>query len=160
MRNTSITWSYPVSVHVLTIYFSGINSVSLFAFPQQLNAILCSPSIWYNYKSVTSLHLTFLNLQCPTSIILYSLPCMLNFFPSFHFPKMPTSWELVSFSRGQIQKVLLLFSTYALQPSRLIVQSGLDVPNFATRRLHTCHHVRAPSGGRRNCGREMSGNFA
>ena len=53
----------------------------------------------------------------------------------------------------------LLFSTYALQPSRLIVRSGLDVPTFATRRLHACHHARAPSGGRWNCGREMSGNF-
>ena len=31
---------------------------------------------------------------------------------------------------------LLLFSTYALQPSRLIVRSGLDIPTFATRRLH------------------------
>jgi len=55
---------------------------------------------------------------------------------------------------------LLLFSTYALQPSRLIVRSGLDVPAFATRRLRACHHTRAPSGGRRNCGREISGNFA
>ena len=51
-------------------------------------------------------------------------------------------------------------STYALQPSRLIVRSGLDVQTFATRRLHACHHARAPSGGRWNCGREMSGNFA
>jgi len=42
----------------------------------------------------------------------------------------------------------------------LIVRSGLDVPTFATRRLHACHHVRAPSGGRWNCGREMSDNFA
>jgi hypothetical protein len=49
---------------------------------------------------------------------------------------------------------------YALQPLRLIVRSGLDVPTFATRRLHACHHARAPSGGRWNCGREMSGNFA
>jgi hypothetical protein len=47
---------------------------------------------------------------------------------------------------------LLLFSTYALQPSRLIVRSGLDVATFATRRLHACHHARAPSGGRWNCG--------
>jgi len=31
---------------------------------------------------------------------------------------------------------LFFFSTYALQPSRLIVGSGLDVPTFATRRLH------------------------
>jgi hypothetical protein len=34
---------------------------------------------------------------------------------------------------------ILLFLTYALQPSRLIVRSGLDVPTFATRRLHACH---------------------
>ena len=40
----------------------------------------------------------------------------------------------------------------ALHPLRLIVRSGLDVP--------TCHHGRAPSGGKWNCGREMSGNFA
>jgi hypothetical protein len=32
--------------------------------------------------------------------------------------------------------LVLLFSTYALQPSRLIVRSGLDVPNFTTRCLH------------------------
>ena len=43
---------------------------------------------------------------------------------------------------------------------RLIVRSWLDVPTFATRRLHACHHATAPSGGRWNCGREMSGNFA
>jgi hypothetical protein len=36
---------------------------------------------------------------------------------------------------------------------RLIVRSWLDVPTFATRRLHACHHARAPSGGRWNCGR-------
>jgi hypothetical protein len=50
--------------------------------------------------------------------------------------------------------------TYTLQPSRLIVRSGLDVSTLATRRLHACHHVRAPSGGKWNCGREMSGNFS
>ena len=49
---------------------------------------------------------------------------------------------------------------YALQPLRLIVRSGLDVPTFATRRLHACHNARAPSGGRWNCGREMSEDFA
>jgi len=42
---------------------------------------------------------------------------------------------------------------------RLIVRSWLDVPTFGTRRLHACHHARAPSGGRWNCGRETSGNF-
>jgi hypothetical protein len=55
--------------------------------------------------------------------------------------------------------VLYLFSTYALQPSRLIVPSGLEVLTFATRRLHACHDARAPSGGRWNCGQEMSGKF-
>jgi len=55
---------------------------------------------------------------------------------------------------------IIFFSTYVLQPTRLIVRSGLDVPTFATRLLHACHHARAPSGGRWNCGREMSGNFA
>jgi len=43
---------------------------------------------------------------------------------------------------------------------RLIVRSWLDVPAFGTRRFHACHHARAPSGRRWNCGREMSGNFA
>ena len=48
---------------------------------------------------------------------------------------------------------------YAPQPLRLIVRSGLDVPTFATRCLHACHHAREPSGGRWYFGREMSGNF-
>ena len=43
---------------------------------------------------------------------------------------------------------------------RFIVRSWLDVTGFATGRLHACHHTGAPSGGRWNCGREMSGNFA
>ena len=43
---------------------------------------------------------------------------------------------------------------------RLIVRSCLGVPTFATRRLHACHHARSPSGGRQNCGREISGNLA
>jgi len=43
---------------------------------------------------------------------------------------------------------------------RLIVRSWLDVSTFTTKRLHVCNHARAPSGGRWNCGQEMSGNFA
>jgi hypothetical protein len=39
------------------------------------------------------------------------------------------------------------------------VRSGLDVPTFANRRLHACHHARAPSGGRWNCGREKVRKF-
>jgi hypothetical protein len=56
--------------------------------------------------------------------------------------------------------VLCLFSTTHCNLLKLIVRSGLDVPTFATRHLHACHQARAPSGGRWNCGREMSGNFA
>jgi hypothetical protein len=59
-----------------------------------------------------------------------------------------------------IYAVVIIIFNYALKPSRLIVRSGLDVPTFATRRLHACHHARAPSGGEWSCGREMSGNFA
>jgi len=55
---------------------------------------------------------------------------------------------------------LRLFSTTHCSLLRLIVRSGLDVPTFATRRLHACHHARAPSDGTWNCGRKMSGNFA
>jgi hypothetical protein len=46
-----------------------------------------------------------------------------------------------------------------LQPIRLIVRSGLDFTTFATRRLHACHQARARSGGKWNCGREISGKF-
>jgi hypothetical protein len=54
--------------------------------------------------------------------------------------------------------MLRFFTTHC--SLRLIVRSELDVQTFATRRLHACHHARSPSGGRWNCGREMSGNFA
>jgi len=70
--------------------------------------------------------------------------------------------------RGLLNKVSLIllqsdfyfiYTTTHCSLLRLIVRSGLDVPTFATRRLHACHHARAPSGGRWNCGREMSGKF-
>jgi hypothetical protein len=53
--------------------------------------------------------------------------------------------------------MLCFFTTHC--SLRLIVRSELDVPTFSTRLLHACHHARAPSGGRWNCGREMSGEF-
>jgi len=43
---------------------------------------------------------------------------------------------------------IIIIFYYAMQPLRLIVRSWLDVPTFATRLLHACHHARAPSGGR------------
>jgi hypothetical protein len=54
----------------------------------------------------------------------------------------------------------LLFIQLRTAALRLIVRFWLDVPTFATRRLDTCYHAGAPSGGRWNCGREMSGTFA
>jgi len=72
-----------------------------------------------------------------------------------------STWIYVNIMCVTLQCIIFnLFSTYTLQPSRLIVRSALDVPTFATRRLHACHHARAPSGGRWNCGRETSENFA
>jgi len=56
--------------------------------------------------------------------------------------------------------IIIIIFNYTLQPLRLILRFGLDVPTFATRRLHACHHAWAPGGGRWNCGQEMSGNFA
>jgi len=72
------------------------------------------------------------------------------------------SIDSLSLAWDQLKKVLLLllFSTTHCSLLRLIVRSGLDVPTFATRRFHACHHVRAPSGGRWNCEQEMSRNFA
>jgi hypothetical protein len=56
--------------------------------------------------------------------------------------------------------LFLFFIQLRTAALRLIVRSWLDVPTFATGRLQACHHARAPSGGRWNCGREMSSNFA
>ena len=59
-----------------------------------------------------------------------------------------------------LTKLTYLFIQLRTAALKLIVRSWLEIPTFATRRLHACHHARAPSGGRWNCGREMSGNFA
>ena len=47
-----------------------------------------------------------------------------------------------------VRNSLCFFTTHC--SLRLTVRSELDVPTFATRRLHACHHARAPSGGRWN----------
>jgi hypothetical protein len=62
-----------------------------------------------------------------------------------------------SFPSSTFSSMLRYFTIHC--SLRLIVRSELDVPTFATRRLHACHHARAPSGGRWNCGREMSREF-
>jgi hypothetical protein len=59
-----------------------------------------------------------------------------------------------------VVRFVCLFIQLRTAALRLIVRSWLDVPIFATIRLYVCHHARAPSGGRWNCGREMSGNCA
>jgi len=60
----------------------------------------------------------------------------------------------------KLTKLLLVFQLTHCKYLRLIVRSGLEVPTFATRLLHTCHHAIASSGGRWNCGREISMNLA
>jgi hypothetical protein len=56
--------------------------------------------------------------------------------------------------------IVCLFIQLRSAALRLIVRSWLDVPTFATRHLHACHHTGALSFGRWNCGLGMSGNFA
>jgi hypothetical protein len=71
----------------------------------------------------------------------------------------PITCLIVIYSRNDHESSVFLFiyTTTHCSLLRLIVRSGLDVPTSATRR----YHARAPSGsgGRWNCGREMSGKF-
>ena len=81
------------------------------------------------------------------------------------FPVRPRNLSLVQHVQAgseayPVSYSVCLFSTTYCSLLRLIVRSGLGVPTFATRRLHACHHARAPSGGRWKWEREMSGNFA
>jgi hypothetical protein len=55
-------------------------------------------------------------------------------------------------------RTVCLFIQLHTTALRLIVQSWLDVPTFATRRLHVS--PRESTRRRRNCGQEMSNNFA
>jgi len=59
--------------------------------------------------------------------------------------------------KQDMKRMLCFFTTHC--SLKLIVRSELDVPTFATRRLHACHHTRAFSGGRWNCGRENVREF-
>jgi hypothetical protein len=79
---------------------------------------------------LTPCRVSVLHFDCPT-IFLYSLRRL--------YPKR--------------RLYFFLFSTTHCSLLRLIVRSGLDVPTFTTGRLHACHHARAPSGERWNCGR-------
>ena len=51
-------------------------------------------------------------------------------------------------------RCIILFFKLRTAAFKAYCGSGLDLPTSATRRLHACHHARAPSGGRWNCGRE------
>ena len=93
---------------------------------------------------------------------------MSNIFVSseLHFSVSPYAVEIsaslwLSFNENIFlyQSEYFYFLTTHCSLLRLIVRSGLDVPTFATRCLHACHHARAPSGGRWNFGLEMSGKF-
>jgi len=60
----------------------------------------------------------------------------------------PWTLDIFTHTHTQLHQTLTYLFIYAtMQWSllRLIVRSGLDVPTFATRRLHACHHARALS---------------
>jgi hypothetical protein len=81
-----------------------------------------------------------------------------DFVARFFVPRLE-NWPIYSkFPLPCTFSDLFIFN-YVLQPLRLIVRPGLDVPAFAARRLHSCHHARAPSGRRLNCEWEMSSKF-
>jgi len=107
----------------------------------------CKPIILFAYGTTTHLHQTRRFIMVFTSQILKQIYRFIIFASCFVRVLL-------------LLLLLLLLFNYALQPLRLIVRSGLDVPTFATRRLYACHHARAPSGGRWNCEREMYCNFA
>jgi hypothetical protein len=74
-----------------------------------------------------------------TSRALWNLKYLSSLYNKYHLLKHKTrilpdfSYEKCGGNGGDHPS---LFSIYALQPSRLIVRSGLDVPTFTTRRLH------------------------
>jgi hypothetical protein len=77
-------------------------------------------------------------------------------------PGVPATWRFHT-DHHHIQwclEFVCLFEQLRTAALMLIVRSWSDVRTFATGHLHACHHTRAPSSGRWNCGREMSGNFA
>jgi hypothetical protein len=54
----------------------------------------------------------------------------------------PKCFDASASSSGSLNIVLILCSFTTHCSLKLIVRSELDVPTFATRRLHACHHVR------------------
>jgi hypothetical protein len=56
--------------------------------------------------------------------------------------------NLISPEVPTTDQVFFLYIQLRTAALRLVVRSWLDVPTFATRRLHECHHTRAPSGGK------------
>jgi len=151
-RHCSIQTFISTGASKLALFFLLVNVQSKnkiqFALPITLNVIffisvsIYIPSDYILHSMNTSTRLSFICLYPPPPPPPHSLPR--------HHRVIIRS----------LKNVLLLFFNNAMQPLRLIVRSGLDVSTFATRRLHACNHARAPSGGRWNCGREISGNFA
>ena len=127
-------WNGTLAVSVFKTFHSLVFILSqAFGLQSCSLELICKTKIWTSrFKCYAILHNTFVHI-----------------FPEFSNERPAC-----------IFRVIIIIFNYALQPSRLIVRSGLDVSSFATRRLHACHHARAPSDWRLNCGREMSENFA
>ena len=130
------------------------------------NDIVVTP-LWNNLGGVTD-HQTCADSVCYQTVNKYvkdrtnehikwrasMVITVLNISPP-HFPGNDICVKIKFYLKHQI-----LFTQLCTAALRLIVRSWLDIPTFATRRLHACHHARARSSGSWNCGPKMSGNFA
>ena len=130
-----------------------------FLFLQPVQILLPAPSARTALKnnSVSDFRLPPLcKLNRCSSGVLCSVNCQLGTDVSEQPVLSTFRCQADTWRRDRFNCLLIQLGTATL---RLTVRSWLDVPTFATRRLHACHHARVPSGGRWNCGREMSGKF-
>jgi len=133
----------------------GQVSLRVFRFPMSVSFHQCSILIRLRrcailrIENVVKWHT--LKYRAPVEYICKLLPLLQ------HVRQNLRNWQPLTSTSRYLCVLCFLITHCSL---RLIVRSELDIPTFATRRLHACHYARARSGRRWNCGREMSGNFA
>jgi hypothetical protein len=124
--------------------------------------LLCIWLVFYSFLS--SLILSNLKHEFKSTKVVYGSECVNNRlhvqYNGFHATMLKYIFKnLLQFQWSSpflalVTAATCLFAQLRTAVLRLIVRSWLDVPTFATRRLHACHHATTPSGGRWNCGRE------
>jgi len=97
--------------------------------------------MYWSYHTLTSDYDFPHLLVCDTTTFTVFIAChLLQMCPCLHYCQLSQMSRSVavhtSYRRYKAPGYYYYFSTYALQSSRLIVRSGLDVPTFTTRRLH------------------------